>query len=158
MIRESLALKLQTSAASRGRGSASVLLTETKNHNAAPKASSARQLRLIVNADDFGVSAEVNEAVIRAFKEGVLTSTSLMVTGEAFAQAVRLAKENPGLAVGMHLVTVVGRSVLSHFEIPTLVDREGNFSNNPIAAGLKYFFSPRARRELRNELAAQFEK
>jgi len=113
---------------------------------------------LIVNADDFGVSEEVNEAVIRAYREGVLTSTSLMVTGAAFEQAVRLARENPGLGVGIHLVTVVGKSVLPHSEIPNLVDKEGNFSNNPTAAGIKYFFSLRARRELRKELAAQFEK
>ncbi len=56
------------------------------------------QRQLIVNADDFGASEEVNEAIIRAYKEGVLTSASLMVTGDAFEQAVRLAKENPGLA------------------------------------------------------------
>src|SRR5262249_6390668 len=61
-------------------------------------------------------------------------------------------------AVGIHLVTVVGKSVLPHSEIPTLVDREGNFSNNPVAAGLKYYFSMQARRELRKELAAQFDK
>ncbi|HXF39637.1 MAG TPA: hopanoid biosynthesis-associated protein HpnK [Blastocatellia bacterium] len=114
--------------------------------------------RLIVNADDFGASTEVNEAIIRAFSEGVLTSASLMVTGAAFEQAVVLAKENPGLAVGIHLVTVVGRSALPHSEIPALVDPLGNFSNNPTAAGLKYQFSPQARRELRRELAAQFEK
>jgi hopanoid biosynthesis associated protein HpnK len=113
---------------------------------------------LIINADDFGMSEAVNEAVIRAYKEGVLTSTSLMVTGAAFDQAVKLAKENPGLAVGIHLVTVVGKSVLPPKEIPVLVDREGNFSNNPTAAGLKYFFSTRARRELIKEIAAQFEK
>ena len=114
--------------------------------------------RLIVNADDFGTSEEVNEAIIRAFKEGALTSASLMVTGAAFDGAVKLAKENPALAVGIHLVTVVGRSVLPHKEIPSLVDEGGNFSNNPTAAGLKYFFSPQARRELRKEIAAQFEK
>jgi hopanoid biosynthesis associated protein HpnK len=113
---------------------------------------------LIVNADDFGLSEEVNEAVIRAFKDGVLTSASLMVTGAAFESAVKLARENPGLAVGIHLVTVVGRSVLPYDEIPSLVDKGGNLSNNPTAAGLKYFFSPRARRELRKEIAAQFEK
>lgn len=118
----------------------------------------ARQHRLIVNADDFGISEEVNEAVIRAYREGVLTSTSLMVTGAAFTQAVELAKENPGLAVGIHLVTVVGQSVLPHSEIPTLVDEKRNFSNNPTVAGLKYYFSPKARRELRKELSAQFEK
>jgi hopanoid biosynthesis associated protein HpnK len=116
------------------------------------------QPRLIVNADDFGMSEEVNHAIIRAHKEGVLTSTSLMVTGAAFEGAVKLARENPRLATGIHIVTVVGRSVLSHVEIPSLVDREGNFSNHPTAAGLKYFFSPRARRELKKEIAAQFDK
>jgi hopanoid biosynthesis associated protein HpnK len=112
--------------------------------------------RLIVNADDFGISEEVNDAIIRAHREGVLTSTSLMVTGAAAAQAVRLAKENPGLAVGIHLVAVMGRSVLPKSEIPSLVDEQQNFSNNPTAAGLKYFFSPPARREIRREIAAQF--
>jgi chitin disaccharide deacetylase len=151
------ALKGQSSAASHSRGSASPLLLETTAHNGSV-VTHIRRPRLIVNADDFGASEEVNEAVIRAFKEGVLTSASLMVSGPAFEQAVKLAKENPGLAVGIHLVTVVGRSVLPHSEIPTLVDDAGNFSNNPVAAGLKYFFLPRARRELRRELAAQFER
>ncbi|MEK6408150.1 MAG: hopanoid biosynthesis-associated protein HpnK [Acidobacteriota bacterium] len=132
-------------------------MPETRIDNTKPT-TSAGQHRLIVNADDFGISAEVNEAVIRAFREGVLTSTSLMVTGAAFQQAVDLAKENPGLAVGIHLVTVVGKSVLPHSEIPALVDKQGNFSNNSTLAGLKYYFSRRARRELRKEIAAQFEK
>ena len=140
------------------KGSASALLPETRNHSVPPGNLKSRPPRVIINADDFGMSVEVNEAVIRAYKEGVLTSTSLMVTGAAFEHAVELAKENPGLAVGIHLVTVVGKSVLSHAEIPALVDREGNFSNNPTAAGLKYYFTPRARRALRKELAAQFQK
>jgi len=129
-----------------------------ESNNVTTVAGASKEPQLIVNADDFGISEEVNEAVVRAFNEGVLTSTSLMVTGVAFEQAVRLAKENPELAVGIHLVTVVGRSVLPHSQIPTLVDEAGNFSNNPTAAGLKYFFSPRARQELRKELAAQFDK
>ena len=144
--------KSQSSAAlAESRGGASSLLSDPRNDRR-----SAR--RLIVNADDFGASAEVNEAIIKAFNEGVLTSASLMVTGAAFEQAVMLAKENPGLAVGIHLVTVVGRSALPCSEIPSLVDQQGNFSHNPTAAGLKYYFSPQARRELRRELAAQFEK
>ena len=142
----------------RSKGGASALLPDTGNHEATPRVVPLKHRRLIVNADDFGVSEEVNEAVVRAYNEGVLTSASLMVTGAAFEQAVTLAKENPGLAVGIHLVTVVGKSVLSPSEIPTLVDKEGNFSNNPTAAGLKYYFSMGARRDLRKELAAQFEK
>ena len=117
-----------------------------------------RPRRLIVNADDFGISETVNEAVIRAFTEGVLTSCSLMVTGEAFEHAVGLAHAHPGLAVGIHLVTVLGRAVLPSTEIPTLVDAAGNFAANSVVAGLKYYFSPQARRELHRELSAQFEK
>jgi len=113
---------------------------------------------LIVNGDDFGLSREVNAAVIRAFKEGALTSCSLMVTGDAFEDALRLARENERLAVGIHLVTVMGKSVLPPTEIPHLVDEKGRFSNDPTAAGLKYYFSRPARRELAAELEAQFEK
>jgi hopanoid biosynthesis associated protein HpnK len=115
-----------------------------------------KRQQVIINADDFGRSEEINEAIIRAHHEGVLTSCSLMVSGAAFQQAVRLAKENPRLGVGIHLVTVVGKSVLPHTEIPSLVDEQGNFSNNPNLAGMKYYFSPQARREIRKELAAQF--
>src|ERR1700680_3490540 len=88
--------------------------------------------RLIVNADDFGISEEVNVAIIRAHKEGILTSASLMVTGTAFDHAVRLARENPHLGVGIHLVTVMGQSALSPSEVSSLVDSQGNFSNNPV--------------------------
>ena len=116
-----------------------------------------RPRRLIVNADDFGISETVNEAVIRAFTDGMLTSCSLMVTGAACEHAVRLARAHPGLAVGIHLVTVMGRAVLPAAEIPTLVDAAGHFSDNSVIAGLKYYFSPQARRELRRELGAQFE-
>src|SRR5262252_2531043 len=114
--------------------------------------------QLIVNADDFGISEAVNEAVIRAFTEGVLTSCSLMVTGEAFEHAVSLAHAHPDLAVGIHLVTVMGRAVLPPASIPTLVDAAGNFVSNPTRAGLKYYFSLQARDELRQELRAQFDK
>lgn len=117
-----------------------------------------KRIRLAVNGDDFGDSEEVNEAVVRAFKEGILTSCSLMAAGDAFDQAVRLAGENPELAVGVHLVAVCGRSVLPPGEIPHLVDREGRFSSDPAAAGLKYYFCSAARRELKRELTAQFEK
>src|SRR5215470_4509625 len=157
MSRQSIDPKPQTSAAfAATKGSASPLKSSAQIGE--PVARAAKHRRLVVNADDFGMSEEVNQAIIRAFKEGVLTSCSLMVTGKAFDQAVRLAKENPGLAVGIHLVTVMGRAALPQSEIPSLVDQEGNFSNNPTLAGLKYYFSSHARKELRKELAAQFER
>src|SRR5262249_37772631 len=61
-------------------------------------------------------------------------------------------------AVGIHLVTVMGRAVLPPASIPTLVDAAGNFVSNPTRAGLKYYFSLQARDELRQELRAQFDK
>jgi chitin disaccharide deacetylase len=114
--------------------------------------------RVIINGDDFGASPEVNLAVVRAFHKGTLTRCSLMVTGEAFDQAVALARENPALSVGIHLVTVQGKAVLAPARIPHLVDYQGCFPESPVLAGLRYYFSPSARTELRQELAAQMEK
>ncbi|MGQ9778289.1 MAG: hopanoid biosynthesis-associated protein HpnK [Bacillota bacterium] len=111
---------------------------------------------LIVNGDDFGRSSRINEAILRAHREGILTSASLMVTGEAFAEAVAMAKETPSLAVGLHLVLVGGRAVLPREEIPHLVDENGYFPADPFRAGCRYFFSSACRRELAREIEAQF--
>jgi predicted glycoside hydrolase/deacetylase ChbG (UPF0249 family) len=62
--------------------------------------------RLIVNADDFGFTCDVNAGIIEAHRNGILTATTLMATGEAFDDAVRLAKETPSLDIGCHLVLV----------------------------------------------------
>src|SRR5688572_11349613 len=78
--------------------------------------------RLIVNADDFGRSPSINDAVIRAHREGILTTASLMVNEPACDQAVTLAKENPRLGVGLHLSLLFGRSALPHNEIPGLAN------------------------------------
>jgi predicted glycoside hydrolase/deacetylase ChbG (UPF0249 family) len=68
--------------------------------------------RLIVNADDFGFTPDVNEGIIEAHRNGILTSTTLMANGAAFEDAVSAAASNPSLDVGCHLVLVGGRSVL----------------------------------------------
>lgn len=62
--------------------------------------------RLVVNADDFGFTRDVNQGIIEAHRDGILTATTLMATGGAFDDAVRLARENPTLDVGCHLVLV----------------------------------------------------
>ncbi len=62
--------------------------------------------RLVVNADDFGFTRDVNQGIVEAHRTGILTATTLMATGDAFDDAVRLAKENPSLDVGCHLVLV----------------------------------------------------
>jgi predicted glycoside hydrolase/deacetylase ChbG (UPF0249 family) len=62
--------------------------------------------RLIVNADDFGFTRDVNAGIIEAHRKGILTATTLMADGPAFEDAVRLARENPALDIGSHLVLV----------------------------------------------------
>lgn len=124
-----------------------------------PRATTDRRaIPLIINGDDFGYSEAVNRAILRAHRDGVLTSASLMVNERAAAQAVELATANPGLAVGLHLVLVLGRAALPHAEIPHITDRAGNFTNSSFHAGIKYYFSAAARRELRREMRAQFER
>lgn len=119
---------------------------------------SPEKRRLIVNADDFGLSRSVNEAVIRAHRDGILTTASLMVNEPGFDEAVKLAKENPKLGVGLHLTLLMGHSALSPKEIPGLVNTRGEFSNSPVGVGMNYFFKPGLREQLRAEIHAQFQK
>ena len=116
----------------------------------------AQPRRLIVNADDFGRSASINEAVIRAHREGILTTASLMVNEPACAEAVQLAKANPSLGVGLHLTLLMGRAALPAAQIPGLVNGRGGFSDAPAATGARYFFRRGLRAELRAEIHAQF--
>jgi hopanoid biosynthesis associated protein HpnK len=115
-------------------------------------------MQVIINADDFGRSLSINAAVIQAHTQGILTSASLMVGGEAFDDAVRLACDHPSLAVGLHLVVSNGRAVLPPQSIPDLVTSDGYFSSSPLRAGLAYYFSPRHRSQLEQEIHAQFER
>jgi hopanoid biosynthesis associated protein HpnK len=119
---------------------------------------SASARRLIVNADDFGRSPSINNAVALAHREGILTSASLMVNDPGCAQAIAIARENPRLGVGLHLTLLAGRSALPPERIPGLTDELGQFSNAPVAAGWRYFFRRELREPLRAEIAAQFER
>jgi predicted glycoside hydrolase/deacetylase ChbG (UPF0249 family) len=74
---------------------------------------------LIVNADDFGFTPDVNEGIVHAHRHGILTATTVMATGAAFADAVRRAREAPSLDIGCHLALVGGRSVVAPYrELP----------------------------------------
>ncbi|NIJ33121.1 hopanoid biosynthesis-associated protein HpnK [Sphingomonas oligoaromativorans] len=111
---------------------------------------------LIVTSDDFGASPAVNEAVERAHAHGILTAASLMVAGDAAADAVARAKRLPALGVGLHLVLVEGRPMLPAREVPDLVDETGHFRTNMALAGVNFFFRPSVRRQLAAEIEAQF--
>lgn len=78
--------------------------------------------RLIINADDFGLTAGVNRAIREAHMDGILTSATLMANGVAFTNAVSLARSLPQLSIGCHVVLVDGSPVLAADQIPSLVD------------------------------------
>jgi predicted glycoside hydrolase/deacetylase ChbG (UPF0249 family) len=81
--------------------------------------------RLILNADDFGLTPGINRAVAELYQAGVLTSATLMATGPAFADAVAVARSNPGLGVGCHLVFVGGIPISHPESIPSLLGADG---------------------------------
>ncbi len=112
---------------------------------------------LIVTADDFGLSPEVNAAVERAHRDGILTAASLMVAGPAAAGAVALARRLPDLRVGLHLALVEARPALPPSEVPDLVGPDGWFRRDTARFGAELFVSPRMKRQLAREVAAQFD-
>ncbi|MBW8707676.1 MAG: hopanoid biosynthesis-associated protein HpnK, partial [Alphaproteobacteria bacterium] len=112
--------------------------------------------KLIVTADHFGAAVEVNEAVERDHRDGILSAASLMVTGAVAGDAVTRAKSMPRLRIGLHLVLVEGRPVLPRDRVPDLVDARGNFRTDMARAGAAMFFLPKVRAQLAAEIEAQF--
>jgi len=85
--------------------------------------------RLIINADDFGLTSGVNRAIAEAHQRGIVTSTTLMANSRAFAEATELAKAanaDPPLSVGCHVVLLDGEPLLPPESIPTLLDSSKN--------------------------------
>ena len=80
-----------------------------------------------------------------------------MVAAPAAADAVERARRLPSLHIGLHLVLIDGRPLLPPSELDGLVGRDGRFDNNPLRAGLRFFFRPGIRRRLAAEIRAQFE-
>ena len=114
--------------------------------------------RLIVNADDFGLTAGVNRAIAELHSTGVLTSTSLMACAGATGEAVELARATPTLGVGCHVVLVDGEPMLPPGQIPSLVDPRTNSLHSTLAAFLPRLFAGRIRcGEIEAETRAQIE-
>ena len=111
---------------------------------------------LIVNADDFGLTAGVNRAILELHRAGVLTSTTLMARAAATEEAIELARSTPTLGVGCHVVLVDGAPLLSARELPTLVDpRTGRFQPT-LGLFLQRLFAGRIRSsEIEAEAGAQ---
>jgi hopanoid biosynthesis associated protein HpnK len=114
--------------------------------------------RLIVNADDFGGSPEVNAGIMRAHRDGILRTASLMVAEPAAHAAGDLARDNPALDVGLHAVVCRGRSLLGAPRLGDAVRASGEFTDSPVAAGMRYYFDRSMRAAMTDELRAQVER
>src|SRR3989339_560109 len=79
-------------------------------------------LKIIINADDFGLNEKVNEGILRSFRNGILRSASLMANGNSFEQAVGIINSNPNLDIGVHLTLVEEKPILDIDKIPTKTD------------------------------------
>ncbi len=113
---------------------------------------------LIVNADDLGWTDGVNRGILEAFHHGIVTSTSLLANGAAFAGGVEAARLAPGLGVGVHLNLSDGPPVAERETITSLLNDDGEFAGGPEKLLLR-----RARRGLRlaeveSEWGAQIQK
>ena len=113
--------------------------------------------RLIVNADDFGFTAGVNRAVVEAHSRGVVTSSTLMANGPAFADAAQLAKTVPRLSVGCHVVLTDGVPVLGAEQLPSLTDGS-RFRDGMIVFAARAVAGRMDADEITAETAAQIRK
>jgi predicted glycoside hydrolase/deacetylase ChbG (UPF0249 family) len=116
------------------------------------------RVRLIVNADDFGIAEAVNRGIAEAFDRGIVTSTSIMATGPAFEHAVDLARSRPGLAVGAHLVLTEQRPLVGPDAAPTLVGPDGRFPAHLTQLFGKHLRGRISLTEVRLELDTQLQR
>jgi hopanoid biosynthesis associated protein HpnK len=114
--------------------------------------------QVILNADDFGLTRGVNEGIIRAHREGILTSTTLMANGAAFDDAVERARATPSLGVGCHLVLVGGKSVAPPEKISSLADPDGRLPKSLPNLVTRLSLGLIRQSHIERELAAQVEK
>jgi hopanoid biosynthesis associated protein HpnK len=114
--------------------------------------------RLIVNADDFGMTHGINRGIVEANGKGIVTAASIMVTGLAFEEAVQLARENPNLDIGLHLSLTVGSPASNDPAVHRYLTSHGTFrlGNRDLLKNLiLHNISPSVPRR---EIEAQFKK
>ncbi len=114
--------------------------------------------RLIINADDFGSSPQVNEAVERAHTKGVLTSATIMTNMSGFEDAVSVAKRLPRLGVGVHLNLFKSGPVSDDSRVECLVDSQGSFRYSPRTLAFLATFCHKIRKAIKIEMSAQIQR
>lgn len=116
--------------------------------------------RLIINADDFGLTSGVNRAIVEAHERGVVSSATLMANGQAFAEAVSLAKDRPRLGIGCHIVLVDGAPVLEPRQVQSLLQppEKSHFRGGIGKFGARALLKRLAPGEIEAEAVAQIRK
>lgn len=110
--------------------------------------------KIIFNADDFGATLGINEAICKAYQDGILNAASLMINQKYALQAAELSKKMEGLDLGLHLTLTNGASLSGHEKLPLLTDEKGAFKNGFLKLCLLALLKPKA---LRNEVRAEAE-
>lgn len=110
-------------------------------------------LKLIVNADDFGLTRGCNEGILEAYNNGIVTDTTILINGKYADEAIKMARENGIERMGLHLNLTSGFSVLPPDEIPSLINENGRFYNR-----VKYLLPVVNLKDAEKELRAQIEK
>jgi hopanoid biosynthesis associated protein HpnK len=114
--------------------------------------------RLIVNADDFGLTLKVNRAIIDGHHSGLVNSASLLANGEAFESAVAMSRQAPRLGVGVHLNLTEGKPVTPPSSISSLVSGQGFFARKPVNLWRAMILGRVSTADIEKELRAQIEK
>jgi len=116
------------------------------------------EVKVIVHADDFGLTEKVNDGILQAHLHGILTSTSIMANGGAFEQALNIVHSTPTLDVGIHLTLIEEKPLLNAEEIPTLLTQEGKFHRNAFHFVRRYLLGKINLDEVRKELDTQIQR
>lgn len=113
--------------------------------------------QIIINADDFGLCESVNRGILKAHREGVLTSATLMANMPAALQAVQIAKDTPSLGVGVHLTLTEGKALSPPDQIPSLVNPDGIFRYSGEKLAIRCLVSSELRQAVQKELNTQIQ-
>jgi chitin disaccharide deacetylase len=114
--------------------------------------------RLIVNADDFGLTRGVNRGIVRCYQDGIVTSTTIMANGDAFEDAVELARANPKLGVGVHLALVGAHAVAQRSQVGPLANENGDLPRTVSELLRKSATGVVSRQQIELEMRAQVER
>ena len=114
--------------------------------------------RLIINADDFGVSFDANRAIVKACQSDIVKSVSVMVNCEASEDAIGFLKQNPAFDAGLHVNLLRGRPVLKPGLVKSLVDKNGFFLGSLVIFSARFFCGLVSLREIEAEINAQIKR